>query len=290
MMVENKTAIEMEQADEMAKMAKAGGQVCDLADFFAPVIGYKSIKKELIRICDIMRNRDFYAKLGVSVPSGLLLSGEPGLGKTLMANCFIKASGRTAFVCRKDKPDGDFVKHIKNTFEEAVKFAPSIVFLDDMDKFANGDEYHKNSEEFVTVQSCIDDCKGKEVFVLATINDNDSIPSSLLRAGRFDNRIEVQAPKGADAAIDVFLEPGGGLLKRIHGFGCDSIAAGDPQQNRRPHKRARTEHYARFLFQDLPCRKDCLKINAFCSSRGSRVRPLQRPCLRPLPKAGRPQV
>ena len=166
---------------------------------FEPVIGYKSIKNEMIKICDIMRNSEFYSKLGVSVPNGLLLSGDPGLGKTLMANCFIKASGRKAFVCRKDKPDGDFVNHIKSTFDEAVKNAPSIVFLDDMDKFANGDEYHKNSEEFVTVQSCIDDTKGKDVFVLATINDRESIPKSLLRAGRFDNRIMVEAPKGEDA-------------------------------------------------------------------------------------------
>ena len=107
---------------------------------FEQVIGYRTIKDELIKICDIMQNSDFYEKLGVKVPSGLLLLGEPGLGKTLMANCFIKASGRRAFVCRKDKPDGDFVKHIKSVFDEGVKNAPSIVFLDDMDKFANGDE------------------------------------------------------------------------------------------------------------------------------------------------------
>ena len=107
--------------------------VAEFEKEFEPVIGYKSIKNEMIKICDIMRNSEFYYKLGVSVPNGLLLSGEPGLGKTLMANCFIKASGRKAFTCRKDKPDGDFVKHIKSTFDEAVKNTPSIVFLDDMD-------------------------------------------------------------------------------------------------------------------------------------------------------------
>ena len=166
---------------------------------FEPVIGYKYIKNELIKICDIMRNSELYSKLGVSVPNGLLLSGEPGLGKTLMANCFIKASGRMAFTCRKDKPDGEFVNHIKNTFDEAVKNAPSIVFLDDLDKFSNADENHRNSEELVTVQSCIDAAKDKDVFVLATINDEDAMPKSLLRAGRFDNRIVVEAPRGEDA-------------------------------------------------------------------------------------------
>mgnify|MGYP003403873418 CR=1 FL=1 len=51
----------------------------------------------------------------------------------------------------------------------------------------------------VTIQSCIDAVKDKGVFVLATINDEDAMPKSLLRAGRFDNRIEVVAPKGEDA-------------------------------------------------------------------------------------------
>ena len=94
-------------------MEKELVEVCEIEKEFAPIIGYKSIKNEMIKICDIMRNRDFYSKLGVSVPNGLLLSGDPGLGKTLMANCFIKASGRNAFTCRKDKPDGEFVNYIK---------------------------------------------------------------------------------------------------------------------------------------------------------------------------------
>ena len=166
---------------------------------FEPVIGYKSIKNDMIKICDIMQNIKLYSSLGVSVPSGLLLSGEPGLGKTLMANCFIKASGRKAYTCRKDKPDGDFVNYIKRTFDDAVNNAPSIVFLDDMDKFSNGDKDHRNCEEFITVQSCIDEVKGKDVFVLATINEERALPSSLLRAGRFDNRIRVCSPSGEDA-------------------------------------------------------------------------------------------
>ncbi len=183
----------------MYKQEQPKVNVKEIENEFSPVIGYKSVKSELVKICDIMRNTDFYSKLGVSVPNGLLLSGEPGLGKTLMAGCLIKASGRKAFTCRKDKPDGDFIKHIKDTFEEAIENAPSIVFLDDMDKFANGDEYHKNSEEFITIQSCIDAAKGKNVFVLATINESKSIPSSLLRAGRFDDCIKIETPKGDDA-------------------------------------------------------------------------------------------
>ena len=166
---------------------------------FDKIIGYSSIKQELMQISDTLKNPQFYDKLGVSAPRGLLLYGEPGVGKSLMASAVIEESGRPVFCCRKDEPNGEFVKKIKATFDKAAENAPSIVFLDDMDKFANGDEMHPDAEEYVTVQSCIDETKGKEVFVLATANDTDFLPDSLQRAGRFDRTIEVGLPKGEDA-------------------------------------------------------------------------------------------
>ena len=166
---------------------------------FDKIIGYASIKQELMQISDTLKNPQFYNKLGVCAPRGLLLHGEPGVGKSLMASAVIEESGRPVFCCRKDEPNGDFVKKIKATFDKAAENAPSIVFLDDMDKFANGDKNHPDAEEYVTVQSCIDEAKGKRVFVLATANDTDCLPDSLQRAGRFDRTIEVEAPTGEDA-------------------------------------------------------------------------------------------
>lgn len=166
---------------------------------FDMIIGYTAVKKELQQIADTLKNRDVYDRLGVSAPRGLLLYGEPGVGKSLMASAIIETSERPAFVCRKDKPNGDFVKEIKATFDKAIADAPSIVLLDDMDKFANGDERHPDAEEYVTVQSCIDEAKGKEVFVLATANNLRCLPRSLRRAGRFDRVIEIDTPHGQDA-------------------------------------------------------------------------------------------
>ena len=100
-----------------------------------------------------------------------------------MASAVIKESGRKVFCCRKDSPNGDFIKKIKATFDKAVQNAPSIVYLDDMDKFTNGDERHPDAEEYVTVQSCIDETKDKQVFVLATVNSIRCLPRSLRRAG-----------------------------------------------------------------------------------------------------------
>ncbi len=166
---------------------------------FDKIIGYSAVKKELEQIADVLKNGDVYARLGVSAPKGLLLHGEPGVGKTLMASCLIEASGLQHFVCRKNQPNGDFVKAIKETFAEAVENAPSIILLDDMDKFTNGDERRRDAEEYVTVQSCIDEVKGKNVFVLATANNIRTLPPSLLRAGRFDRVLEIETPVGKDA-------------------------------------------------------------------------------------------
>ncbi len=115
-----------------------------------------------------------------------------------MATCFIKESGRKTFICRKDKPNGEFVNEIRKIFKDASENTPSIVFLDDMDKFANEEENRPDAQEYVTVQSCIDECKDKDVFVIATINKN-RMPKSLLRAGRVDFKIGINVPEREDA-------------------------------------------------------------------------------------------
>ena len=129
---------------------------------FDRIIGYREIKSQLIVIADTLKNREAYRALGVDMPRGLLLYGEPGVGKSLMAKCLIEASGLSVFTCRKTEPNGEFVKTIKNTFDRASQAAPSIVFLDDMDKFANGDQRRRDCEEYVTVQACIDETKGRD--------------------------------------------------------------------------------------------------------------------------------
>ena len=166
---------------------------------FNNIIGYQDIKQELLRILDRLRDPEKYEKLGVTSPHGLLLHGAPGVGKSTFANRFIEASGMPSFICRKDKPNGDFVKEIVCVFERAVQAAPAIVLLDDVDKFANEDERHRDAEEFVTVQACIDEAKDKQVFVIATANNIRKLPDSLIRAGRFDHVLKLNCPSGRDA-------------------------------------------------------------------------------------------
>ncbi|SCY81577.1 cell division protease FtsH, partial [Lachnospiraceae bacterium XBB2008] len=75
-------------------------------------------------------------------------------------------------------------------------------------KFANEDDEHSDADAYVTIQACIDGCKGFDVFVIATVNDKWCLPESLLRAGRFDKVIPVSYPESEDSAkiIEHYLE------------------------------------------------------------------------------------
>lgn len=126
--------------------------------------------------------------------------GEPGLGKTLLAKCFIDECGLKSYTLRSNKGGDKFVDEITATFEKAKQNAPSIIFLDDMDKFANDDDMHCDAQEYVAVQAGIDFVKGSDVFVIATTNDINKLPDSLVRTGRFDRVVIVQPPTQDDAS------------------------------------------------------------------------------------------
>ena len=166
---------------------------------FDKVIGYKSIKRELLQICDMIRNRTIYEKMGARLPHGLLLYGDPGLGKSLLANCFMEECGLNTVTVRRDKGGDAFINSIAQAFAKAKEEAPSVLLLDDMDKFANEDSSRCDAPEYVAVQAGIDDVKETAVFVIATANEIRKLPDSLCRSGRFDRKIRIQPPTAADA-------------------------------------------------------------------------------------------
>ena len=166
---------------------------------FSNIIGYDSIKKSLMTIVDVLNNEDKYKELGSRISHGLLLYGPPGTGKTSIASEILNnVVGRKTYIVRKTKSDGNFIDYLTSIFKEASDNEPSIILLDDLDKYAENDN-KSNQEEYVTIQSLIDNIKNDNVFVIATANNYHILPSSLKRAGRFDIQIKIDNPKEEDA-------------------------------------------------------------------------------------------
>jgi len=186
---------------------------------FDAIIGYDREKDELKQICDTLKRREHYASFGVKPPKGVLLEGVPGVGKTMMAWALIDGSGLKYYHVKKDKPDGEFVKSITQAFEDAKANAPSLIFLDDVDKFAEqSGRDNANQEEFVAIQTGMELIRDCDVMVIATANEISYLPESLRRNGRFDKIISVTFPTGEDAIkiIDHYLE-GKRVAKNVQG-------------------------------------------------------------------------
>lgn len=167
-------------------------------EIFSNIIGYDDIKNKLNNIVDLLNNTDKYKKIGCTLPHGLLIYGPPGTGKTSIAKSILDHTNRKTYIVRKDKSDGTFTKYIKEIFNKAKEEQPSIILLDDLDKFSVVDNNKSNNEEYVIVQSLIDDIKNDDVFVMATANDMYNLPSSLRRKGRFDFQFAIDNPKEED--------------------------------------------------------------------------------------------
>ena len=168
------------------------------------IIGYSSIKERLLEISDMVKHPEIYEAMGAKAVRGIMLIGAPGMGKTMMAYAFLEACGVSTFILRRNKPNDEFICEIKRVFTEAAKQEPSVILLDDLDKFAAED---RKDDELIAVQACIDEVKEKRVYVIATVNQVYRLPSSLRRAGRFDCQIEVPrpTPEDAEAVVTYYL-------------------------------------------------------------------------------------
>ena len=167
-------------------------------ELFKNIIGYDNTKKTLERLIDVLNNQEKYKKIGSTIPHGLLLYGPLGLGKTTFAKELLKQVNRKAYIVRKIKSDGDFMEYMSGIFKKARENQPVIILLDDIDKYAE-DDNSDNKEEFVAVQSLMDDIKNEDVFIVATENNKYVLPKSLLRSGRFDIKIEIDYPDEKDS-------------------------------------------------------------------------------------------
>ncbi len=155
---------------------------------FEPVMGFSEIKEKLMILAKILKENSRADYCGINEPSGLFLFGIGAMGKTLLAECLIQASGRMSFDICFDKPDPNWGKKIHSVFEEALNNAPSIVYLDDLDTYIWEDRSNAKKIEKELIK-CIDSVRGKHVFVLVTCDDGFNYSKEVVSEKRIDLRI-----------------------------------------------------------------------------------------------------
>ena len=165
--------------------------------FDEKVIGYESTKEILRQILDILKRPEVYKRKGISIPRGLLMESDPGLGKSLLASILMEESERKPFVFRKTSQENSFLDELRAVFAMAKEEAPSILLLEDLNLYVESNSPY--APEWACLQACIDDAKDTDLFVIATTNDTRYMPPSLLRPGRFDYVIYLQPPIGENA-------------------------------------------------------------------------------------------
>jgi cell division protease FtsH len=211
------------------RAAKAGGGMGALGAFgrsqarrvdpqtirvtFADVAGIDEAKAELSEVVDFLRNPERYGRLGGRMPHGVLLSGAPGTGKTLLARA-VAGEAHAAFFSISasefiEAIVGVGASRVRDLFAKAKEAAPAIIFIDELDAIGRSRQGSvsvtgANDEREQTLDQILTEIDGFEsseaVVVLAATNRPDVLDPALLRAGRFDRRVAVQAPDRAGRA------------------------------------------------------------------------------------------
>src|SRR2546425_433649 len=186
---------------------------------FADVAGIDEAKAELTEVVDFLRNPEKYRRLGGRIPHGVLLSGQPGTGKTLLA----RAVAGEADVPFFSMAASEFVEaivgvgasRVRDLFAQAKEAAPAIVFIDELDAIGRSrtsgvagvcggnDEREQTLNQILTEMDGFD--SSTNVIVIGATNRPDVLDPALLRPGRFDRRIAVQPPDraGREAILKV---------------------------------------------------------------------------------------
>ncbi|MBQ3645635.1 MAG: ATP-dependent zinc metalloprotease FtsH, partial [Synergistaceae bacterium] len=186
---------------------------------FDDVAGCEESKEELQEVIHFLKDPEKFKKLGAKVPKGVLLVGPPGTGKTLLA----KATAGEADVPFFSASGSDFVEmfvgvgaaRVRDLFEQAKKFQPCIIFIDEMDAVGRHrgaglggghDEREQTLNQLLVELDGFDD--NSSTILIAATNRPDILDPALLRPGRFDRHIVVDRPdvKGREEILNVHMK------------------------------------------------------------------------------------
>lgn len=171
---------------------------------FADVAGCDEAKEELREVIDFLKNPEKFNKLGGKVPKGVLLTGDPGTGKTLLSKAVAHEAGVPFYYCS----GSDFVEmfvgvgssRVRDMFVELKKNESAILFIDEIDAVGKSRSAGmvSNDERDQTLNALLVEMDGfgtnSKIIVIAATNRADILDKALLRPGRFDRQIAVGLP------------------------------------------------------------------------------------------------
>ncbi len=175
---------------------------------FSDVAGNEAAKQDLAEVVDFLKEPKKYEKLGAKIPRGVLLAGDPGTGKTLMARAVAGEASVPFFSISGSEFAEMFVgvgaSRVRDLFAKAKKNAPSIIFIDEIDAVAHkrdarggaGREDEQTLNQILVEMDGFDNDSG--VIVIAATNRVDMLDKALLRPGRFDRHVNVTLPERKD--------------------------------------------------------------------------------------------
>ena len=182
---------------------------------FTDVAGVDEAKDELVEVVDFLKQPKKYTDIGGKIPKGVLLVGDPGTGKTLLARAVAGEAGVPFFSIS----GSDFVEmfvgvgasRVRDLFRQAREKAPCIIFIDEIDAlaksrangFSSNDEREQTLNQLLVEMDGFDNDKG--LIVLAATNRVDVLDPAILRPGRFDRQVPVEKPdvKGREEVLKI---------------------------------------------------------------------------------------
>jgi cell division protease FtsH len=205
---------------------------------FADVAGIEEVKEELAEIVEFLRTPERFQSLGATIPKGVLLTGLPGTGKTLLARAVAGEAGVPFFSLSASEfiemVVGVGASRVRDLFEQAKQAAPAIIFIDELDAIGRArgggpvmgghDEREQTLNQILTEMDGFDPRTG--VVVLSATNRPDILDPALLRPGRFDRRVTVNPPDRAGRAA--ILEVHTRKVPLAEDVDLDQVAAQTP--------------------------------------------------------------
>lgn len=181
------------------------------------VVGIEEdLKLEIIEIIDFIKNPEKFKKMGAKSPKGILMTGAPGVGKTLLAKAIANEAGVDFYYRSASDLENPYVgmsaKTVKNLFKEARKSKNAIIFIDEIDSIGSRQGKQVGKVDTGIINAMLTEMDGFEenenIVVIGATNHPDKLDPAMLREGRFDRKVAIPLPnvKGRQEILEFYTK------------------------------------------------------------------------------------